>query len=221
MEYPNFLMNVYFGDLDQTPLQQYEGLVDDEKTKDIIAQFLDLSRQYPARSIEDAGRVPEELLDKLKAIKFFGLNIAAPYGGLGLSLRQYLKVAEVVATNNMDLGFTALAHLSIGAKGLVEQRWKAADLQSKLEIIRFAGGLDIEEGLRPIMLGLKNYIRSVRQEAKKAFEKLSRQAVLSPGNNQEILVGVGADWLVRRDFSVGFELRYALLVPDAKRYPLA
>jgi acyl-CoA dehydrogenase family protein 9 len=119
MEYPNFLMNVYFGDLDQTPLQQYEGLVDDEKTKSIIAQFLDLSKQYPARSIEDAGRVPEELLEKLKAIKFFGLNIAAPYGGLGLSLRQYLKVAEVVATTNMDLGFTALAHLSIGSKGLV------------------------------------------------------------------------------------------------------
>jgi acyl-CoA dehydrogenase family protein 9 len=119
MEYPNFLMNVYFGDLDQTPLQQHQGFVHDEKTKDIIAQFLDLSRQYPARSIEDAGRVPEALLEKLKTIKFFGLNIAAPYGGLGLSLRQYLMVAEVVATNNMDLGFTALAHLSIGTKGLV------------------------------------------------------------------------------------------------------
>lgn len=39
--------------------------------------------------------------------------------------------------------------------------------------------------------------------------------------NAELLVGVGADWLVRRDFSVGFEVRYALLVPEAKRFPFA
>jgi alkylation response protein AidB-like acyl-CoA dehydrogenase len=112
-------MGVYFGDLNQKLLQRHRGLVDDEKTEGIIAQFLDLSRQYPARTIEDSGRVPEELLEKLKAINFFGLNIPAIYGGLGLRLLQYLKVAQVVATSNMDLGFTALAHLSIGVKGLV------------------------------------------------------------------------------------------------------
>ena len=39
--------------------------------------------------------------------------------------------------------------------------------------------------------------------------------------NAEIVAGAGADWLIRRDFSVGFELRYALLVPDAKRFPFA
>lgn len=119
MEFPNFLMSVYFGDLNRKLLHGYQGLVADEKTEGIIAQFLDLSRQYPARTIEESGRVPRELVEKLKAIKFFGLNIPAEYGGLGLNLLQYLKVAEVVATNNMDLGFTALAHLSIGAKGLV------------------------------------------------------------------------------------------------------
>jgi hypothetical protein len=39
--------------------------------------------------------------------------------------------------------------------------------------------------------------------------------------NAEIRVGVGADYLVRRDFSVGLELRYTLQVPDFQRYPYA
>lgn len=39
--------------------------------------------------------------------------------------------------------------------------------------------------------------------------------------NAELALGFGVDWLVRRSFSVGFELRYALLVPDARRFPFA
>jgi hypothetical protein len=37
----------------------------------------------------------------------------------------------------------------------------------------------------------------------------------------EIRLGVGADYLVQRDFSVGLELRYTLLVPDIQRFPYA
>jgi len=37
--------------------------------------------------------------------------------------------------------------------------------------------------------------------------------------NAEISVGVGLDYLVSRSFSVGFEVRYQLLIPDVTRYP--
>lgn len=37
--------------------------------------------------------------------------------------------------------------------------------------------------------------------------------------NAEISVGLGMDYLVSRSFSVGFEVRYQLLVPDITRYP--
>lgn len=37
--------------------------------------------------------------------------------------------------------------------------------------------------------------------------------------NAALSVGVGLDYLVSRSFSVGFEVRYQLLVPDLKRYP--
>ncbi len=41
------------------------------------------------------------------------------YGGVGLSLLHYLKVVEKVVKLDMSLGITALAHLSIGTKGIV------------------------------------------------------------------------------------------------------
>ena len=37
--------------------------------------------------------------------------------------------------------------------------------------------------------------------------------------NAEIAAGLGADYLVSRDFCVGLELRYALQVPDVTRFP--
>lgn len=37
--------------------------------------------------------------------------------------------------------------------------------------------------------------------------------------NFDLALGIGADYLVSRSFSVGFEVRYHLLLPDIKRYP--
>lgn len=39
--------------------------------------------------------------------------------------------------------------------------------------------------------------------------------------NAELQAFVGADYLVRRDFSVGLALTYALQLPDATRFPWA
>ena len=96
MDDPGFLENIYSGFLDQRPMEQFQDLPEDEQTRDVIEKFLALNKKYPARIIENRGTVPPELLDELKAIHFFGLNIPEVYGGLGLVLRQYLKVAEAV-----------------------------------------------------------------------------------------------------------------------------
>ena len=51
-----------------------------------------------------------------------------------------------------------------------KQKWKGADSREKMNMIRFAGELDIEDGMEQIMLGLKDYARPVREEAKKSLE---------------------------------------------------
>ena len=119
MSYENFLTSVYFGSLNKEVFNNFRDLQADDRTQKIIDKYLEVSRQYPANYLEKKGVLSNEVLRKLGEIEFFGLNISKAYGGAGLSLRQYLKVIEETAPQSMALGFTALAHLSIGTKGIV------------------------------------------------------------------------------------------------------
>jgi acyl-CoA dehydrogenase family protein 9 len=119
MIYENFLTNLYFGYPQSSDLKSFKVFHPDDKALKIINAYRSVSREYPSTYLEERGRVPSELMDKLRHINFFGLNIPAAYGGVGLSLPQYLKVVEEVVKLDMSLGITALAHLSIGTKGIV------------------------------------------------------------------------------------------------------
>jgi acyl-CoA dehydrogenase family protein 9 len=119
MDSPNFLAKVYFGSLDTDLIHSYREEEVEEKTREVIAKFAELSDQYPPPVLEQAGAVPEELLRKLGAIGFFGLTIPGAYGGLGLSLRQYLEVVEEMSSRDLALALLSLAHLSIGMKGIL------------------------------------------------------------------------------------------------------
>ena len=119
MKLNNFLADIYFGHLNKDIFHGFKDSKEDDHTRNFIEHYLEISQQYPPRQLEADGRVSSELLEKLKTIGFFGLNIPSTYGGAGLSLRRYLKVVEVVATQSLAMGFTSLAHLSIGVKGIV------------------------------------------------------------------------------------------------------
>ncbi|MGD1974889.1 MAG: acyl-CoA dehydrogenase family protein [Desulfobacterales bacterium] len=128
MIFKNFLENLYLGELDTEVFQSLSGPKTDDQTSELIKRFQDISKKYPPSNLEKMGKVPKELLAELKTHGFFGLDIPEAYGGLGLSLPQYLRIVENVATQNLDLGFTALAHLSIGTKGII-----LFDLYSKID----------------------------------------------------------------------------------------
>jgi len=119
IQFDSFLANIYFGHLNKDIFYGYKDSKDNDLTRNFVEQYLKISRQYPPRQLETEGRLTSEVLEKLKSIGFFGLNISSTYGGAGLSLRQYLKVVEVVASDSLAMGFTSLAHLSIGVKGIV------------------------------------------------------------------------------------------------------
>ncbi len=119
MSYENFLTSVYFGRLNKAVFNDFQDVHADDRTQEIIDKYLEVSRQYPAHYLEKKGVLSKEILRKLGKIEFFGLNIPTAYGGAGLSLRQYLKVIEETTPQSMAMSFTALAHLSIGTKGIV------------------------------------------------------------------------------------------------------
>ena len=119
MTYENFLMNAYFESLDADRFNSYQEFEINETTRGIIQKYLEVNSEYPASYLEEKGAVPAELMEKLGNNDFFGLTIPREYGGVGLSLRQYLHIVETLASQNMSLGILALAHLSIGIKGIV------------------------------------------------------------------------------------------------------
>ena len=119
MEYENFLINLYFGTLDTDLFNRFQEFQPDESTRGIIQNYLEVNSEYPPAVLEEKGMVPAELLEKLGRNDFFGLTIPKQYGGIGLSLRQYLHIVESLVSQNMSLGILALAHLSIGIKGII------------------------------------------------------------------------------------------------------
>ena len=115
----SFLLKAYSGDLHIDQLRVFQDIEMDDRSHQLIQQFLELQEEYPAAVLDEKGAIPPEAMERLRQIGFFGLNIPETYGGLGLKIWQYLKVVEVIVAQNMSLGFTALAHLSIGIKGIV------------------------------------------------------------------------------------------------------
>ncbi len=119
MDTASFLNHLYNGTFDKATFDSYRETVPSPEANDIIKAFEALSQKYPPKELEALGTLPAEILNELKVIRFFGLSIPKSYGGVGLSLREYLRVLETVAARNIVLGFTATAHLSIGVKGVV------------------------------------------------------------------------------------------------------
>jgi acyl-CoA dehydrogenase family protein 9 len=119
MNFDNFLANIYFGSLDVERFHSFRDLEEDDKTSEIIEKYEEITERYPSSHLEEQGTVPAELLEELKRIGFFGLNIPEKYGGAGLNLKQYLKVVEEIAGRDLALAIISLAHLSIGCKGIV------------------------------------------------------------------------------------------------------
>ena len=119
MDFDNFLANIYFGSLDMERFHSFQDMEMDEKTREIIEKYQNIIERYPSSYLEEQGTLPTKLLEELKRIGFFGLNIPKEYGGVGLDLKQYLKVVEEIAGLDLALAIISLAHLSIGCKGIV------------------------------------------------------------------------------------------------------
>jgi acyl-CoA dehydrogenase family protein 9 len=119
MDYNNFLTDTYLGTFDQKAFHSFKDVEASGKTNEVINNYLQISKAYTSLELERQKKISSTLLEQLKKIHLFGLNIPSAYGGMELSLTEYLKVVEELSPHNLSLGFTALAHLSIGVKGIV------------------------------------------------------------------------------------------------------
>jgi acyl-CoA dehydrogenase family protein 9 len=114
-----FLEELY---LDRFDKARYQGLAfppPDPGAEEIIGHYRELIKGFPPLKLEKDGSIPEQLMEGLKKIGLFGLNIPEKYGGVGLGLGGYLSVLRTMSRTDMALALTPTAHLSIGIKGII------------------------------------------------------------------------------------------------------
>jgi acyl-CoA dehydrogenase family protein 9 len=114
-----FLTDLYLGRFDQALFDSFPVPSATPETARLIAALSELGKSWPAAALEKEGRLPDQLRQELRELGLFGLCIPKSYGGLGLSLAQYLLVLQALAGHDLALAIIPTAHLSIGVMGLL------------------------------------------------------------------------------------------------------
>ena len=138
MIHGGFLENLYRGVFVRELSDPAAPPPDEEKVKSLAARFREVVAPYDLRKLDAANGVPPELMKKLGEIGTFGIIIPREYGGLGMTLQEYLRVIEELSSSDMSLGLIPMAHLSIGVKGILlfgteeqKRRWLPAAASGK------------------------------------------------------------------------------------------
>ncbi len=114
-----FLKRAYEGHLDPGLFSMPSAMEPSAAVLRIAEVYDELIKDYPPLELEEKGSLPDELIAKLGKIGIFGLLIPKEYGGLGLSLSEYLLVVQHIARSDVAVALTPLAHTSIGIKGIL------------------------------------------------------------------------------------------------------
>ncbi|MEZ4298207.1 MAG: acyl-CoA dehydrogenase family protein [Polyangiaceae bacterium] len=95
-----------------------------EGERENVGMMLDTVRRFFAQNVDSARidrehEIPAAVLDGLKQMGLFGLQIPQDLGGVGLSTHSYLRVMQEVAGRDTSIAVTLGAHQSIGLKALL------------------------------------------------------------------------------------------------------
>src|SRR5262245_34009040 len=86
--------------------------------------ILDSVRRFFAANVDSAKidhehEIPQAVLDGLKALGLYGLQIPTDHDGIGLSATAFARVMQEVSGLDSSIAVTLGAHQSIGLKGIL------------------------------------------------------------------------------------------------------
>jgi alkylation response protein AidB-like acyl-CoA dehydrogenase len=145
-----------------------------------VKDFVDREVRPVVRELEHANEYPEKLIEQMKALGIFGLNIPAPYGEAPVSTSCYAMVTEELARGWMSLagavgGHTVVSKLLL-AYGTEEQkrhylpRMATGEVRAAMALTEPGGGSDLQamtttarrEGDSYLVNGTKTWISNAR-----------------------------------------------------------
>jgi acyl-CoA dehydrogenase family protein 9 len=118
----SFMKALFHGVIAEDMIFPYPEMPGEDR--DNTAMILDSVRRFFAANVDSAKidrehRIPSEVLDGLKSIGLFGLQIPTEYDGIGLSATAYARVMQEVGRLDPSIAVTLGAHQSIGLKGIL------------------------------------------------------------------------------------------------------
>lgn len=123
VESTSFAMNLFRGQLKLKEIFPYPYSLNEEQTEtlqslvDPTARFFEEQNDPSANDLNE--KVPENVMQGLKDLGAFGLQVPTEYNGLGLTNTQYARLTEIVGSHDLGIGITIGAHQSIGFKGII------------------------------------------------------------------------------------------------------
>lgn len=113
------LESLYQGVPDWSFLESPAPPVSRERLLSVLERYRAILRENPPEEVERLERIPDQVLKRMAEIGLFGVSIPEAYGGLGFGLREYLALVREMVKLDLAMAMTCLAHLSIGARGIV------------------------------------------------------------------------------------------------------
>ena len=122
-ESKSFAMNMFRGKIGAEEVFPFPQVLNEEQ-KETLQMLVDPATKFfreendPLKN-DEIEAIDEPVLEGLKAMGAFGLQVPTELGGVGLSNTQYARVVEIVGGNDLGLGIALGAHQSIGFKGIL------------------------------------------------------------------------------------------------------
>ncbi|CAB1084260.1 acyl-CoA dehydrogenase [Alkalispirochaeta odontotermitis] len=104
---------------------------------EIVKQFVAEELEPISLQVEREGRIPDDVLNKMRELGLFGLSIPKEYGGLGLSTLEEIKVYEALTQTNASFRSRIGTSNSIGTMGIL---YDGTDDQKNTYLPRIAAG---------------------------------------------------------------------------------
>ena len=118
----SFMKALFHGVIAEDMIFPYPELPSDDREN--TSMILDSVRRYFAANV-DAAKIdrdhiiPPEVMDGLKSLGLFGLQIPTDHDGIGLSASAYARVMQEVGGLDASVAVMLGAHQSIGLKGIL------------------------------------------------------------------------------------------------------
>jgi alkylation response protein AidB-like acyl-CoA dehydrogenase len=114
---PSFGKSLYLGDFQPELISPQPDLPADSVEKGerflaVLSEFI--QNEVDPSVIERDGKIPEGVVDGLKALGALGMKVPEEYGGLGLSQVYYNRAMMLLGTGHSSLATLLSAHQSIG-----------------------------------------------------------------------------------------------------------